>query len=255
MSDSVQPHRWQPTRLPVPGILQARTLEWGVISFSNAWKWNVKVKSLSCAWLFATPWTAAYQAPPSMGFSWQEYWSGVPLPSLDESLLSLISKTNWFTCGLYWRLQTTSQAFLPQLPGFSLLTLLPMLFKYVLLLAHHRHSNPPPKKKNTHTRRGIKQIWPDFAAIWEANYFSPYIQCQFVRKTKKSYLNTYIFSAALCSLPYLLSSMIIKTLQLSQRSHITWFSSLSLFLNSVDFPEVDHPLFFTCLFFVFWLIW
>ena len=66
---------------PVPGILQARTLEWVVISFSNAWKWKVKVKSLSRVWLLATPWTAAYQAPPSMGFSSQEYWSGVPLPS------------------------------------------------------------------------------------------------------------------------------------------------------------------------------
>ena len=66
---------------PIPGILQARTLEWVAISFSNAWKWKVKVKSLSCVRLLATPWTAAYQAPPSMGFSRQEYWSGVPLPS------------------------------------------------------------------------------------------------------------------------------------------------------------------------------
>ena len=65
----------------VPGILQARTLEWVAISISNAWKWKVKVKSLSCVQLLATPWTAAYQAPPSMGFSRQEYWSGVPLPS------------------------------------------------------------------------------------------------------------------------------------------------------------------------------
>ena len=66
---------------PVPGILQARTLEWFAISFSNAWKWKMKVKSLSCVWLFTTPWTVAYQAPPSMGSSRQEYWSGVPLPS------------------------------------------------------------------------------------------------------------------------------------------------------------------------------
>ena len=65
----------------VPGILQARTLEWVAIFFSNAWKWKVKVKSLSCIWLFMTPWIAAYQAPPSMGFSGQEYWSGVLLPS------------------------------------------------------------------------------------------------------------------------------------------------------------------------------
>ena len=65
----------------VPGILQARKLEKVAISFSNAWKWKGKVKSLSHVWLFATPRTAAYQAPPSMGFSRQEYWSGVPLPS------------------------------------------------------------------------------------------------------------------------------------------------------------------------------
>ena len=65
----------------VPGILQARTLEWVAISSSNAWKWKVKVKSLSRVRLLAIPWTAAYQAPLSMGFSRQEYWSGVPLPS------------------------------------------------------------------------------------------------------------------------------------------------------------------------------
>ena len=70
-----------PPGSPIPGILQARTLEWVAISLSNAWKWKVKVKSLSHVRLLATPWTAAYQAPPSMGFSRQEYWSGVPLPS------------------------------------------------------------------------------------------------------------------------------------------------------------------------------
>ena len=70
-----------PPGSPVPGILQARTLEWVAISFSNAWKGKVKVKSLCRVQLFATPWSAAYQAPPSMGFSRQEYWSGVPLPS------------------------------------------------------------------------------------------------------------------------------------------------------------------------------
>ena len=70
-----------PPGSPVPGILQARTLEWVAISFSNAWKRKVIVKSLSRVRLLATPWTAAFQAPPSMGFSRQEYWSGVPLPS------------------------------------------------------------------------------------------------------------------------------------------------------------------------------
>ena len=70
-----------PPGSPVPGILQARTLEWVAMSFSNAWKWKVKVKSLSRVQLFSTPWTAAYQTPPCIGFSRQEYWSGLPLPS------------------------------------------------------------------------------------------------------------------------------------------------------------------------------
>ena len=77
-----------PSGSPVPGILQARTLEWIAISFSNAWKWKVKVKSLSRVRLLATPWTAAYQAPPSMGFSRQEYWSGVPFPMRPCQLLA-----------------------------------------------------------------------------------------------------------------------------------------------------------------------
>ena len=77
-----------PPGSPIPGILQARTLQWVAISFSNAWKWKVKVKSLSHVWILATPWTAAYQVPPSMGFSRQEYWSGVPLPSPSKIILS-----------------------------------------------------------------------------------------------------------------------------------------------------------------------
>ena len=65
-----------PPGSPVPRILQARTLAWVAISFSSAWKWKVKVKSLSRVRLFTTPWTAAHQSSPSMGFSRQEYWSG-----------------------------------------------------------------------------------------------------------------------------------------------------------------------------------
>ena len=71
-----------PPGSPVPGIPQARTLEWIAISLSNAWKWKVKGKLLSHVRPSATPRTAAFQAPPSMGFPRQEYWSGVPLPSL-----------------------------------------------------------------------------------------------------------------------------------------------------------------------------
>ena len=81
-----------PPGSPVPGILQARTLEWVAISFSNAWKWKMKVKSLSRVRLFMTPWTAAHQSPPSVGFSRQEYWSGLPLPSPNTSyFLQLIT--------------------------------------------------------------------------------------------------------------------------------------------------------------------
>ena len=80
-----------PPGSPVPGILQARTLEWVVISFSNAWKWKVKVKLLSHVRLLATPWTAAYQAPPSMGFSRQEYWSGLPYSAIG----SYWNKNKW----------------------------------------------------------------------------------------------------------------------------------------------------------------
>ena len=81
MSNSATPLTAAYQAPPVPGILQARILEWVAISFSNAWKWKVKVKSFSRVQLLVTPWTAAYQAPLPMGFSRQEYWSGVPLPS------------------------------------------------------------------------------------------------------------------------------------------------------------------------------
>ena len=70
------PRDGSPPGSPIPWIFQARTLEWVAISFSNAWKWKVKVKSLSRVWLLATPWTAAYQAPPSMGLARQEYGVG-----------------------------------------------------------------------------------------------------------------------------------------------------------------------------------
>ena len=65
-----------PPGSPDPGILQARTLEWVAILLQC-----VKENLLSRVQLLATQWTAAYQASLFMGFSWQEYWSGVPLPS------------------------------------------------------------------------------------------------------------------------------------------------------------------------------
>ena len=96
-----------PPGSPFPGSLQSRTLEWVAISFSNAWKWKVKVKSLSRVRLFGTPWTAAYQAPPSVEVSRQEYWSGVPLPSprincviLNES--GTIDWNRWILLEIMW---------------------------------------------------------------------------------------------------------------------------------------------------------
>ena len=96
-----------PPGSPVPGILQARTLEWVAISFSNAWKWKVKVKSLSHVRLLATPWTAAYHASLSMGFSRQEYWSGVPLPSPIRANLSFSGRLHKMYIG-FWIKVTTS---------------------------------------------------------------------------------------------------------------------------------------------------
>ena len=87
-----EPIDGSPPGSPVPEILQTRTLEWVAISFSNAWKWKLKVKVLSHVQLLATPWSAAHQAPPSMGFSRQEYWSGVPLsPPLEQ----WVDANNW----------------------------------------------------------------------------------------------------------------------------------------------------------------
>ena len=101
-----------PPGSPIPGILQARTLEWAAISFSNAWKWKVKGKSLSRVRLFATPWTAAYQAPPSTGFTRQEYWNGVPSPNqswiwrcktcrFSRPTLSIL-KSHILSTNIYW---------------------------------------------------------------------------------------------------------------------------------------------------------
>ena len=94
MSDSVQPYRQQPTRLRSPWDSSGQNTGVGCHFPSNAWKWKVRVKSLSHIWLFMTPWTVAHQAPLSMGFSRQEYWSGVPLPSL-ITLYMIQQKRHW----------------------------------------------------------------------------------------------------------------------------------------------------------------
>ena len=106
------PINGSPLSSSVPVILQARTLECVAISFSNAWKWKVKVKSLSRAWLLVTPWTAAYQAPLSLGFSRQEYWSGLPLPLPVCRWVQLCGSLNilWhcLSLGLEWKLTFSS---------------------------------------------------------------------------------------------------------------------------------------------------
>ena len=92
--------------LPSLGFSRPRTLEWVVISFSNAWKWKVKVKLFSCVRLFTAPWTAAYQALPSVGFSRQEYWSDIPLQILPIFLIIylfyfILFSSIWFYSSLF----------------------------------------------------------------------------------------------------------------------------------------------------------
>ena len=123
-----------PPGSPVPGILQARTLRWIAIAFSSAWKWKVKVKSLSRVRLCATPSTAAYQAPPSMGFSRQEYCSGLPLPSLQKIhtfleyfLLPLQAHLHFFVQSAFFQ---PTCLHLPPMVGniFTILQLCPLSF-------------------------------------------------------------------------------------------------------------------------------
>ena len=90
MSNSVWSHRWQPTRLPRPWDSSGKNTGVGCHFLLQCVKVKVKVKLLSRVWLLATPWTTAYQAPPSMGFSRQEYWSGVPLSSPGTSSYMLL---------------------------------------------------------------------------------------------------------------------------------------------------------------------
>ena len=88
MPNSLQPHGLQPTRLLYPWDFLGKNAGVGCHFLLQCMK--VKVKSLRCVQLFATPWTAAHQAPPSMGFSRQEYWSGVPSPSPGEGYGNLL---------------------------------------------------------------------------------------------------------------------------------------------------------------------
>ena len=109
-----------PPGSPVPGILQARTLEWVAISFSSTWKWKVmKVKSLRCVQLLVTSCTAAYQAPLSMGFSRQEYWSAVPLPSPLFGISSVFSLVDQSLFATPWIAAHQASLFYHQLLEFT----------------------------------------------------------------------------------------------------------------------------------------
>ena len=115
-----------PPGSPVPGILQARTLEWVAISFSSAWKWEVKVKSLSRVWLLATPWTVAHQGPRSLGFSRQEYWSGVPLPSLTPFIVII----KYWLCFLCCTIHPCSLLYLIVCTSYFPTPILPSLISF-----------------------------------------------------------------------------------------------------------------------------
>ena len=118
MSDSVRPHRWQPTRLRHPWDSPGKNTGVGCHFLLQCRK--VKVKSLSCVWPSATPWTAAFQAPPSMGFSRQEYWSGVPLPSPDlETEQWPNAQSRWPMEHTHWKILIKS-GFLSLIEYFSL---------------------------------------------------------------------------------------------------------------------------------------
>ena len=118
----------------VPGILQARTLEWVVISFSNAWKWKVKMKSLSCVRFFAT----LCQAPLSLEFSRQEYWSRLPSPTLghlsDPCLLHFLHWPGSFFTTATW---DTPLNGLPNLLDISKGTWL-MTYKWIICVVQVR---------------------------------------------------------------------------------------------------------------------
>ena len=140
----------------IPGILQARTLEWVAISFSNAWKGKVKVKSLCHVWLFGTSWTAAYQASPSLGFSRQEYWNGLPLPSPADVGSS-------FNCSLPSDICTFLERQKQQRPytrGTTILWLPENKMKEAsLALRNDQPCNLQGSKQQENTRSFVQKLW------------------------------------------------------------------------------------------------
>ena len=131
----------------VPGIVQARTLEWVAISFSNARKWKMKVKSFSRVRLFMTPWTAAYQAPPPMGFSKQEYWSGLPYMYIRGWEINLIKTQGLSTLvkplGVWW-----------YKASWNILSKVEDTFLYIWSLLQPKKKNQTKPKNNLSTMPG-----------------------------------------------------------------------------------------------------
>ena len=145
----------------VHGILQARILEWVAISSSSAWKWKVKVKSLSRVWLVATPWTAAHQAPPSMGFSRQEYWSGVPLPSPTPVLFTIFpQKVNHVNTGSELCFRRSVTKLKCKLAWYRLL-------RMKMYIHWYRKCGKMSQKWEKMTKLSRKEIWSDTISLFE----------------------------------------------------------------------------------------
>ena len=154
----------------IPGILQARTLEWVAISFSNAWKWKGKVKLLSRVWLLVTLWTAAYQTPPSVGFSRQEDWSGLPLPSPGTSTKNMLKKLNlWWskTQGEYVYKRGTQGSLLVMELFFILIMMEPQIYICDNIVWNYTHKgfsggsvakNPPANAEDAGSIPGLGRL-------------------------------------------------------------------------------------------------
>ena len=212
------PRDGSPPGSSVPGILQARILEWVAISLSNAWKCKVKVKSLSRARLLATPWTAAYQASPLMGFSRQKYWSGVPLPSplfpwaggqsIGASASASVLPMNiqdWFPLGLDW------------------LDLLAVQGTLKSLLQHHSSK---------------------VSILWHSAFFIVYLSHTYMTTGKTIALTRRTFVSKVMSLLFnMLSRLVITFLPGSKRLLISWLQSHLIFTTITVFflPITTDP--------------
>ena len=156
---------------PFPGTLQVRTLEWVAISFSDEWKWKVKVKSLSRVRLLATPWTAAYQASPSMGFSRQEYWSRLPLSAwpkaqlLQNRALGLINFNFIFYCPIWILMRKQTNLCIPCHHFKHHLSIINSFTQQLLFSVFHAHGivlETTGYKEKSHMDLSLKDVIHSF---------------------------------------------------------------------------------------------